>query len=126
MPTSKWKTAFENAKNYRDFLAEQEIPDQEKSKAFLLTKEDISALLTQDNTSLDGIRIYVGHELYENGSKAVRLYIVGAFVNGDVYEDYKIPADDVYNRITDLDTDPVLDEARPCPTKCSPANGLNS
>jgi hypothetical protein len=116
---TNWAQTFENCSNYRVFLGDQDMPTGDKSIGFLFTKEDIDELLKQGE-GLDGIRIYVGLEVYATGGNAVRLYAVGTQkAEGDNYDDYAIPT------VNEVSTT-LLHVGRPCPYYCGSANGLNS
>ena len=117
---SKWLTAFERWKNYRDYLAKLPIEYDEKINSYLLTKEDIEVLLTQDKKNLDGIRVYIGHKHFKNGAAAVRLFIVATEKDSyGNYNDYDIPRKDEKEFKT------MMGEERPCPHNCSNSNDLN-
>lgn len=123
MSTAKWITAIENTANYRTFLAEQNIPILEKTKAYLFTRETLDKLLNQSAEGLDAVRVYIGQEVFEEGT-AIRLYAVGAKKNeAGNYDDYNIPTEQ--NIINEEETTTELEEGNPCPTSCSSPNPLN-
>ena len=118
--SSNWPLAIEQCANYRKYLDGLSIDPELKTKAYLIDKDGIQQLLAQNNGRLDGIRVYIGHEII-NDQPVVRLYMVGCTKDGDQYNDWAIP-----NEKELLDTQTQMGSTRPCPTQCSLANSLNS
>jgi len=115
----RWEEAFEQCENYRNYLKTLPIDPKLKVKSYLLKEEDIKRLLQQGG-GLDGIRIYIGHEHFSDGSFAVRLFTVGCKrgISGQ-YDDWKIPPR------TGVLNETELGESRPCPDECGNTNDLN-
>jgi hypothetical protein len=117
---SNWPLAIEQCANYRKYLDGLSIDPELKTKAYLIDKDGIQQLLAQNNGRLDGIRVYIGHEII-NDQPVVRLYMVGCTKDGDQYNDWAIPGEKEL-----LDTQTQMGSTRPCPTQCSLANSMNS
>lgn len=144
MANERLATASKHCKAYRKYLKDKGIPQHLATKGFLLTREMIDHLMTQNGRALDGIRIYVG--LDEAGEMTIKPYAVACVKDGEKYNDYKVPAaqpgvmdasraatttsSDTASTptATSLSTeeDTVLEEPRPCPSYCGDDNELNT
>jgi hypothetical protein len=101
-------------KQYRGYIASQYNEGfAEGYTSYMLNQQDLNTLL-QDGT-LDGIRIYIGHEDKGNGP-LVRLYVVGC----------KQAQDGTYQDVIDEQQEARLTSGRPCPSECGGKNVLNS
>lgn len=116
----RWDAAIEHCANYRKYLDGLTIKDELKTKAYLIDKDSIQRLLSQNEGKLDAIRVYIGQEMIE-GQGVIRLYMVGCTRDGDQFNDWNIPKS-MESSITTTE----LGDTRPCPTQCSTANSLNS
>lgn len=147
MANDKLATASKNCKAYRKYLKDKGIPTHLATKGFLLTREQIEHLMTQNGRDLDGIRVYVG--LDEAGDMTIKPYAVGCVKQGDRYNDYKVPrtaqqgvmdaslaatttatdsaaSTPTATSLAPEDDETVLEEPRPCPSYCGDDNDLNS
>lgn len=136
MPRPSWKEAIRQTTEYRDYLKPLTVNEELKTLAYLITKESLDKLLTQNGQSLDGIRIYIGQDTI-NGDRLIRLVPVATkriVVNGiEVYDDYITyggePKKFTSGSSGEFPPDPEPDpdnfpEERPCPNECSPPNPL--
>ncbi|MDE3236528.1 MAG: hypothetical protein KGO81_11275 [Bacteroidota bacterium] len=118
-----WDEATQCTKAYREYLKGLPIDDAYKTKAFLLTKEQINALMG-DN---DGIRVYLGLEAVSGGFR-LRFFPVAAKENTktSTYDDVNVPKKPAKTlTVTSTSSDPT--DVRPCPDYCSSTtNTLNS
>lgn len=115
-----WEEASDQCQLYREFMSSSPIPPDLRVNAYLLKKEDIDELLSQGG-GLDGVRIYIGHELFGANGYAVRLFSVACKKNDEgKYDDWNIPADPKV-----FDGNAILGESRPCPRECGSRNILN-
>lgn len=146
MANERLATASKHCKAYRKYLKDKGIPQHLATKGFLLTREMIDHLMTQNGRPLDGIRIYVG--LDEAGEMTIKPYAVACVKDGDKYNDYKVPAaaqqgvmdasmaatttssdtatTPTATSLSTEDDDTVLEEPRPCPSYCGDDNELNT
>ena len=118
---TQWINAFDQTQRYREYLASLSINEEAKFKSYLISRQDIDDLLSQNGKVLDGIRIYIGHKVFENQEVAVRLIPVA--VQKDAYgnfNDYNIPHKEDKDFLTRICS------TRPCPPECSSTNDLNA
>lgn len=118
----RWDAAIEHCANYRKYLSGLSIPEESKTKAYLIDKDAIQRLLSQNEGKLDAIRVYIGQENID-GQGVIRLYMVGCTRDGDQFNDWNIPKT---MELSSSATTTELGDTRPCPTQCSTANSLNS
>lgn len=134
MPRTPWPVAIQQTQEYRNYLNALSVAEELKTKSYLITRESIDELLSQNGEELDGIRIYIGQETID-GERLIRLVPVAAkkiVENGiEVYEDYITPDPNV-NATADSGDDPPpppdpdnIGNQRPCPYECAPPNPLN-
>jgi len=146
---SDWMEAFEQTKNYRDYLNNlKAVSHRGKITSYLITRGEIENLLTQKGQTLDGIRIYIGHEVFKSGEVAVRLFAVPVKMEDCKYNDYNVPDKDYLENkqkivapernefevqlksfsleTRDAESGQGLAVLRPCPYECSKVNALNS
>lgn len=143
MSNQKLDTAAKDCKAYRQYLKDKGIPTHLATKGFLITSDMIKRLMDQNGGAIDGIRIYVGLD-ESTGAKEIKPYAVACVLEGDKYNDYKVPRRSAQAidpslaatttgtdasatlTATSISTEPVVEEPRPCPSYCSQENELNT
>ena len=143
MPNPRLDKAINDCKEYRRFTKQNDIPKGLAKKGFLLTKDMITRLMSQNGGNIDGIRIYLGMEMQGNQPTALNSFAVACVKNGENYNDYKMPkghqqagvdattasmgdATNTTLTATSLSEEPVVEDPRPCPSECGEANDLNT
>lgn len=91
--SENWSVIKEQVHTYRNYV--KRLPAEAAKKAsycYLLTKEEIDRLLSLagKDTSLDGIRIYLGGEMID-GHLVANAHVVACKKDGDSYNDYNVP-----------------------------------
>ncbi len=124
-------------RQYRSYIASQYKEGfADGYTSYLLTRQDLDALLQAQ--TLDGIRIYIGHEDKGNGP-LVRLFVVGCMLAMDgTYQDIvdeqpaAAPASLLSTKAAMAhtaagpDAQARLTSGRPCPSECGGKSILNS
>jgi hypothetical protein len=119
---SDWAEAFDQTLNHRNYLAGLNIDANEKVVSYLITNEQLQAMLHQDEKQLDGIRIYLGQKNFDQNQQVATVVVVPVQLDkSGEYFDYNIP-DRNSAHFPNMPPPP-----RPCPP-CGPipSNGLNS
>lgn len=122
---SSWIEAFDQCKNYRDYLKSlPNVDPDKKTTAYLLTREDLDALFAQNDGNIDAVRVYVGQESVGSGY-VVRLFAVACQKGDAAYDDWNVPSrDDLEKNVAPSST---LGRTRPCPSECNTlTNDLNT
>lgn len=129
MPRTKWPEAVNETQEYRNYLKSLKVNEDLKTKSYLITREEIERLLSQNGEHLDGIRVYIGEETID-GERLIRLVTVAAKKikeqDVEIYEDYITYLPQSLGDGDDQHPDPGnLGFLRPCPHECAPPNLLN-
>ncbi len=114
--TSKW----------RNWMSDNDVPEEVLTKAFFIPMGDLQALLTmlQDQyQNAIGVRAYVGlGEPQEEGGSALKLLLVGVKASLEPIE--PDPGIDIIENIPGTDFVTIYDFTSPCPKFCDASSIL--